>query len=116
MLKDKIQTKKVTLAKIIQSQKPPKSVELKLEIRASEHLQEVRTKELDSLRSLFDNGKEQFTSFVKNVIVKVADLETSIAKVTLAEELFKIQIKFCKSLMCSKLVRPYLNGNNKKNQ
>ena len=108
IFKDKIQTKKFTLEKLIQSNKPPKSAELKLEIRASERLQEAHKKELDSLRSLYDNGKEQFISFVKKFIVKVADLETSTAKVTLAEELFKMQIKFCKSLMCSKLARSNL--------
>lgn len=51
-------------------------------------------KEFENLKKLFNNGKMQFQEFTKNVIVKVADLETSTAKVALAEVLFKMQIKF----------------------
>ena len=35
-------------------------------------------------------------------------METSITKINLAEELFRAQVKFCKSLIYSKLARPNL--------
>ena len=97
-MKDKTQVKKHALEKLVHSDKPPKSTQLKLETRASDRLMEVHEKEFEDLKKLFNNGKMQFQEFTKNVVMKVADLETSTAKVTLAEELFKMQIKFCKSL------------------
>lgn len=64
--------------------------------------------EFNDLCNLCNNDKEQFTQFLNNFIVKVADLETSITKINLAKELLRAQIKFCKSLICSKLARPNL--------
>ena len=40
-LKDKMQTKKHALEKLVQSPKPPKSAELNIELRATERMQEV---------------------------------------------------------------------------
>ena len=63
----------------------------------------MHNKEFDSLRTAFN-----FAKYLKNVIVKVTDFETSAAKANLAEELLSVQIKFIKSLICSKLARPNL--------
>lgn len=106
LLKDKVQTKKHSLQKLIQS--PNLQSQQSSNSNCEPRNVYRKCTKIDSLHNACNNRKNQFAEFMKNCIVKVADLETSIAKINLAEELLKAMVTFCESLICSKLARPNL--------
>ena len=104
IIKRSNRNKKSSLRNHHQSTTTAKSALLKFELRASEKVKDVFNKEHANFCTIIVDTKKQVSNFLSKFIQQASNWEVTTSKYELATTLFKMQIKFNRSLIAIMLI------------
>ena len=102
-LREKLEKKVESLARLHTQEKPPKSCEVEFELRPSEAVKEMYEEEYRNLCNYVEEIRNETQMLFKCLVLKLTDLECSTKRINLAKEILQQQVLYMKSSICAKI-------------